>query len=408
MSPLSNNIARDNLRALSLENSNFRKFTVEKETGKLIKVNGAIEWIVRLIKNIFTGGGEDRKVHDIYQKNMIALGKTPLSNREFTISKLKANLLSEKINDLVNKPNVEEVDESSQDIQDMHENNQRLKEEEDALLGSIGASQEPQNNEYAEALRMNEQLSALGSTQSNRDSTTNALLDTLDANKPAAKPQVEEVVVPASNPNKLGDFNWEAVKVVTSLVKKMKNTEDPTEFLAQLANLAFLADVYKESRIDITQLHTVRREIKRVKDEGTVVNVEPVVYDLGSLSEQDAEKKMKAWIARMYVGGKPTFEPSNESAIKAGLILKDNMSKLLEIVGFGGEPFKDYMAINDIILAHFKNAKYALEQSILLMEGKLPFAGYTIGTPEYRNTVTQLFTSDTEQEIERIQRKYNT
>ncbi len=352
MSPSSNDIARDNLRALSLENSNFRKFTVEKETGKLIKVNGAIEWIIRLIKNIFTAGGEDKKVHDIYQKNMLALGKTPLSDREFTVSKLKANFLSEKINDLVNRPKADVVDE--------------------------------------------EVIVPAANTDILADFNWESL------HPPAAPlntPEVEEVIVPAANTDILADFNWESLKVVSSLVKRLKNTNNQIEFLTQIANLAIIGNVYRGMAIDIDQNNQINQVIGQARADDSEVKTDRIVYHLGSLTELEVDKKMNAWINKAYDNPKPSFEPSTIAAIKAGIILRENIDILKNACELGEAEFSDYGSVVLKLQLDFSRAYMALEQ-LLRMDNFNP----TIGA--YRQQAAGFFDADTEQTIEKIQSKH--
>ncbi len=89
MNPIIN--ARDNLMALQAK-PNFRRFTYDESKGTLVEVKGFGQWIIRLIKNIFTAGGQDRKIHEVYVNSLIQAGLDPNSDHKFSAIAIKAKL----------------------------------------------------------------------------------------------------------------------------------------------------------------------------------------------------------------------------------------------------------------------------------------------------------------------------
>ncbi len=394
MIPSSNNIAKDNLLALSLEKSNFRKFTVEKETGKLIKVNGAIEWIIRLIKNIFTAGGEDRKVHDIYQKNMIALGKTPLSDREFTVSKLKANLLSQKIDDLINKPKVEVVDESpiEEEVIEDPKEIQGLPNEDESLADAFASivaelaektRQEEKAAEEAEVLRLNEQLSELDITQSSGDSTLNALLDTLEAKKPLTSVDFK--------PGPLEVPNW--------LVDRIIDADNQMEFLVNVANLAFMYSVHEDLPISSDKVGKLNKVIEKAMTENSELKINPIVYELGSLTEAEVEQKMEAFIKKWY-NEPPKFPPFALAAMKAAFIMDATMDSLRSTIK---SEIEEQAAITEL---YSHNCQQGNGIFLRLLENERMNKSDAEKT-EYRQQAVTKFRQDTEQLAHKVQSKLN-
>ncbi len=81
--------AKFNLQELK-NDPNFRSFNAKN--GKLEKVNGIGNWILRLIVNIVTFGLADRKVRDLYHQSLKAANLEHLSKHNFSASVIKADL----------------------------------------------------------------------------------------------------------------------------------------------------------------------------------------------------------------------------------------------------------------------------------------------------------------------------
>ncbi len=193
---------------------------------------------------------EDEEVNEIYKNTMNEASPESPRDHKFKASTMNSNLQSEKIDDLIHKPEVKSIDESievvkiEQQPEDIDIWEQAVKEykaplkiikkvelEQDlidswleaekelkwSLPGNKSVEVEPKSDkinnwwqldekldqhldqqefkdlvqaEEAEALGLNEQLSELDKSQSDgEDSVLNELLDTLEAKKPADDPK---------------------------------------------------------------------------------------------------------------------------------------------------------------------------------------------------------------------------
>jgi hypothetical protein len=367
MNPLN---AKNNLLALKLE-SNFRRFTYDENTGTLVKLNGIGERFIRFIMNIFTLGSVDKKVREAYNESMKVFNENfkDLRFLEFTATRIHTDLLNIDINNIYENsvnPNDDPYVSSEEDekVVDAPEEIERklIEDEETAkAIAAVEAAEAEEAEKAAEPERMNKAINV------------------------EAAPVI--------------NINWGSLKVVTSLVERIKNTDNQMEFLVQIAFLSSLGEVFNRQEVDKYRTDRVITLVRNARAEGFEIKIDQIIYDLGSLTEEEVEQKMKTWINETYDNPKPEFGKSFSAAIKAGIILKETMDSMKVLAQIkGGEALNNYVSIVKVLQMHFSRAKMILGQ-LLIMDNLQP------SIASYRQKAAGLFDPNTEQIIQAIEDK---